>query len=85
MDQVQISEKFQSERLLFIYIGYHEKVSFGNTFTFCITQPVAKEVNIITFTEPAPRLIQSSSLNVHYKDEGLKQLCIEIILRNFGH
>ena len=44
MDQFQISEKFQLERLLFIDEGYHEKVIPGYTFTFCITQPVAKEV-----------------------------------------
>ena len=35
-------------------------------FTFCITQPVAKEVKIFSFTELAPRPIQSSSRNVHY-------------------
>ena len=45
MDQFQISEKFQSTRLLFIDKGYHEKVIHSYTFTFCITQPVAKEVN----------------------------------------
>ena len=42
MDHVQISEKFQSERLLFI--GYHEKSSPG--YTFCITHPVEKEVKM---------------------------------------
>ena len=74
MDQVQISEKFKSERLLLIDIGYHGKAGPGYMFTFCITQPIAKEVNIIIFTESAPRPIQSSSHNVQYKDEGLKQL-----------
>ena len=74
MDQFQISEKFQSERLRFIDKGYHEKVIPGYTFTFCITHPVAKEVNIWIFTESAPRPIQSSSHNVHYKDEGMKRL-----------
>ena len=68
MDQFQISEKFQSERLLFIDKGYHEKVIPGYTFTFCITQPVAKEVPIMIFTELGPRPIQSRSCNVHYKD-----------------
>ena len=43
MEQFQISEKFQSESLLFIDKGYHAKVIPGYTFTFCITQPVAKE------------------------------------------
>ena len=46
MDQFQISEKFQLERLLFIDEGYHEKASPGCTVTFCITQPVAKEVQL---------------------------------------
>ena len=45
MDHVQISEKFQSERLLFIDIGYHEKDSPGYNVTFCKPQPVANEVN----------------------------------------
>ena len=44
MDQFQISEKFQSKRLLFIDKGFHEKFIPGYTFTFCITQPFAKEV-----------------------------------------
>ena len=74
MDQFQISEKFQSERLLFIDKGYHEKVIPGYMFTFRITQPFAKEVKQINFTELAPRPIQSSSGNVRYKYEGLKRL-----------
>ena len=75
MDQFQISEKFQSERLLFIDKGYHEKIISGFTFTFCITQPVAKEaLFFLNFNESAPRPIQSSSRNVHYKHEGLKRL-----------
>ena len=74
MDQFQISEKFQSDRLVFIDKGYHEKVFPGYTFTFCITQHFAKEVIIIIFTETAPGPIQSSSRNVHYKDESLKPL-----------
>ena len=75
MDQFQISEKFQSERLLFIDKGYNEKVIPGYTFTFCITQPVAKEVTFKNFTESAPRTIQSSSRTIHYKHEGVKRLC----------
>ena len=50
MDQVQISEKFQSERLLFIDIDYHEKSSPGYTSTFCTTQPVTKELKLMFFT-----------------------------------
>ena len=46
MDQFQISEKFQSERFLFIDKGYHEKDIHGYTFTFCITEPVAKELKL---------------------------------------
>ena len=49
MDQFQILEKLQSECLLFIDKGYHEKVIPGYTFTFFITQPVAKEVNFLFF------------------------------------
>ena len=75
MDQLQISEKFQSERLLFIDKGYNENIIPGYTFTFCITQPVAKEETFGIFTESAPMPVQSSSCNVHYKYEGLKQLC----------
>ena len=64
MDQVKISEKLQSEHFLLIDIVYYEKASPGYIFTFCITQPVAKEVKLIIFTESAPRPIQSSSCNV---------------------
>ena len=74
MDQVRSFEKFQSERL-FIDVGYHEKLSPGCTFTFCITQPAAKKgKNLKCFFVSTPRTIQFSSHNVHYKDEGLKQL-----------
>ena len=68
MDQFQILEGFQSERLLFIDKGYYEKIILGYTFTFSIIQPVAKEVPIMIFTELGPRPIQSRSCNVHYKD-----------------
>ena len=44
MDQFQISEKLQSERLLFVDKGYPEKVITGYTFTCCLTKPVKKEV-----------------------------------------
>ena len=54
--------------------GYHEKVIPGYTFTFCITQPIAKEVKFENFTKSAPRPIQSSSHNIHYKTEDLKRL-----------
>ena len=74
MDQFQISEKFQSERLLFHKKGYNDKLIPGETFTFCIKQPLEKQLKITTFTEFAPRLIQSSSRNVHFKDERLKRL-----------
>ena len=74
MDQFQILEKFQSERLLFMDKGYHEKVIPGYTFTFCITQPVAKEVTLLNVTASAPRPIQSSSRNILYKHEGLERL-----------
>ena len=74
MDQFQILEKFQSERLIFMDKGYHEKVIPGYTFTFCITQPIAKEVKFENFTKSAPRPIQSGGCNVHYKHEGLKWL-----------
>ena len=50
MDQFQISEKCQSECLLFIDKGYYEKYISGYTFTFCITQPVSKEVIFLDFT-----------------------------------
>ena len=74
MDQFQISEMLQSERLLFIDKGCHENVILGYTLTFCITKPVDKRVTIIIFTESAPMPIQSCSPNVHYKDEALKLL-----------
>ena len=74
MDQFQISEKFQSDRLLFIDKGFCSKVIPSYRFTFCITQLVAKEVKNIIYTELVPRHIQSSSCNVHYKDAGLKTL-----------
>ena len=45
MDQFKISEKFQSECLLFIDKVNYEKDIPGYNFTFCITQPAAKEVN----------------------------------------
>ena len=72
MDQFQISEMLQSERLLFIHKGCQEKVIPGYTVIFCITKHVDKKVNIIIFTESAPTPIQSSSRNVHNKDEALK-------------
>ena len=74
MDQFHISEMLQSERLLFIHKGCHEKVIRGYTVTFCITKPADKKVTIKIFTESAPTPIQSSSRNVHYKDEALKPL-----------
>ena len=65
----------QSERLLFIHKGCHEKVIPVYTLTFCITKPVDKKVKIKKITESAHTLIQSSSRNVHDKDEPLKPLC----------
>ena len=59
----------QSERLLFIHKGCHEKVIPGYTLTFCITKPVDEKVIILIFTESTPTPIQSSSRNVHYRDE----------------
>ena len=59
-------------RTLDINKGYHEKVIPASTFTFCFTKPVDKEVQIIIFTESAPRSIQSSNRNVHNKDGSLK-------------
>ena len=73
MDQFQTLGKFQSERLLFIDKGYHEIVIPDHTFTFCTKQPATREVRFLIFTESAPRPIQSSSCNVHYKDEGLNR------------
>ena len=46
MDHIQISEKFQLERLLFIDKECHKKASPGYTPYFCITQPFTKEVNL---------------------------------------
>ena len=66
----------QSERLLFIHKARHEKVIPVYTLTFCITKPVDKKVKMVIFTEPAPTPIQSSSRNVHYKDEVLKPLWV---------
>ena len=68
MDLFQISEKFQSELLLFIK-AIMKKLSL---VTFL---PFVKDVKILIFTESAPRPIQSSSRHVHYKDKGLKWLC----------
>ena len=65
---------FQSKHLNFIDKGYHKKETRCYTFTICITQPVAKEVIKLVFTESASRPIQSSNGNVHYKDEGLKRV-----------
>ena len=62
MNQFHISDKFQSERLLFNDKVYHEKVIPDYNFTFCITQHVVKEVTFKNFTESTSRLIQSSSL-----------------------
>ena len=62
--------KVSIRTLTFIDKGYHEKEMAGYTFTFCITQPVAKEVN----TELAPMLIQFSSCNAHLKEKSLKRL-----------
>ena len=73
---VSVSEMLQSERLHFIHKGCHEKVIPAYTLTFCIPKPVDKKVNMVIFTEPAPTPIQSSSCNVHYKDEALKPLCV---------
>ena len=60
MDQVQISEKVSIRMLNFIfifYIDYHEKASPGCTVTFCITQPVAKEVKFkFSLNRPLGRL-----------------------------
>ena len=57
-------------------VVYHEIVIPGlvTLLPFCITQPVAKEVTFLIFTALPPRLIQSSSRNVHYKDEGMIRL-----------
>ena len=57
----------------------------GHTFTFSITQSVAKEETFLNITESAPRPIQSSSCNVHYKHEGLKwfwlmNLCASMVI-----
>ena len=84
MAQFQISEKFQSECLLFIDKGNYEKYIPGYTFTFCITHPVAKKVKLNNLIELAPRPIQSSSCNVHYKHEGLKRLCVVNIILQYN-
>ena len=74
MDQFQISEKLQLYFLLFIDKRYHEKVILVTHLPFVKTKPFEKEVPISIFTESAPRLVQSSSCNIHYKDGGLKPL-----------
>ena len=66
--------KLQSDCLLFIHKGCHERVIPVYTLTFCITKPVGKKVKMVIYTELAPTPIQSSSRNVHYKDEALKPL-----------
>ena len=58
----------------FIHKGCHEKIITGYTVTFCTTKPVDKKIKTITFPESAPSPIQSSSCNVHYKDEAPKPL-----------
>ena len=56
MDQFQVSEKFQFKHLLFIDKDYHEKFIPGDIFICSITKPVVIEVEIIIFTQSAPRL-----------------------------
>ena len=60
-----------------------KKISLVTILPFCITQPVAKQVIFLNFTESAPRPIQSSSRNVHYKHEGLKRLCLLVYRYTF--
>ena len=74
MDQFQFQKCCNQNAYFLIHKGFHEKVSPVHTLTFCITKPVDKKVKKITFTAPAPTPIQSSSGNVHYKDEASKPL-----------
>ena len=64
----------KSECLLFVHKGCHDKVITCYTLGFCITKPVDRKVKSRIFTESAPTPIQSSSCNVHYKNEALKPL-----------
>ena len=55
--------------LTIINKGCNEKVIPAYTLTRCITKPVDTKVKLVFFTEKAHMPIQSSSCNVHYKDE----------------